>query len=90
MAQRAGQILVQREILKHEADRMHLQVSDEDLIRELKTGPFAQYLFPNGTYIGGAGEPLPTTPVAPGHRVELADDDRVYVGAWTRIVVRQA
>ena len=52
MAQRAGQILVQREILKHEADRMHLQVSDEDLRRELQTGPFAQYLFPNGTYIG--------------------------------------
>ena len=44
----------------------------------------------NGTYIGGAGEPLPTTAVAPGQRVELADDDRVYVGAWTRIVVRQA
>lgn len=52
MTQRAGQILVQREILKHEADRMHLQVSDEDLRRELQTGPFAQYLFPNGTYIG--------------------------------------
>ena len=52
MSQRAGQILVQREILKHEADRMHLQVSDEDLRRELQTGPFAQYLFPNGTYIG--------------------------------------
>ena len=52
MAQRAGQILVQREILKHEADRMHLQVSDEDLRRELQTGPFAQYLFPNGTYVG--------------------------------------
>jgi len=52
MAQRASQILVQREILKHEADRMHLQVSDEDLRRELQTGPFAQYLFPNGTYIG--------------------------------------
>jgi hypothetical protein len=44
----------------------------------------------NGTYIGGAGEPLPTAPVAAGQRVELADDDRVYVGAWTRIVVRQA
>ena len=44
----------------------------------------------NGTYVGGAGEPLPTTPVPPGQRVELADDDRVYVGAWTRIVVRQA
>jgi peptidyl-prolyl cis-trans isomerase D len=49
---RAGQILVQRAILKHEADRMNLQVSDEDLRRELQTGPFAQYLFPNGTYIG--------------------------------------
>src|SRR5580692_3302743 len=49
---RAGQILVQRAILKHEADRMNLQVSDEDLRRELQTGPFAQYLFPNGQYIG--------------------------------------
>jgi hypothetical protein len=44
----------------------------------------------NGTYVGGAGEPLPTTPVPPGQRVELADDERVYVGAWTRIVVRRA
>jgi peptidyl-prolyl cis-trans isomerase D len=52
MSQRAGQILVQRAILKNEADRMHLQVSDEDLRRELQTGPFAQYLFPNGNYIG--------------------------------------
>src|ERR1700744_446252 len=49
---RAGQILVQRAILKHEADRMNLQVSDEDLRRELRTGPFAQYLFPGGNYIG--------------------------------------
>jgi peptidyl-prolyl cis-trans isomerase D len=52
MMSRAGQILVQRAILKQEADKLHLQVSDEDLIRELKTGPFAQYLFPNGQYIG--------------------------------------
>ena len=52
MSQRAGQILVQRAILKHEADRLNLQVSDEDLRRELQTGPFAQYLFPNGQYIG--------------------------------------
>ena len=52
MSQRAGQILVQRAILKHEADRLHLQASDEDLRRELQTGPFAQYLFPNGQYIG--------------------------------------
>jgi peptidyl-prolyl cis-trans isomerase D len=52
MAQRAGQVLVQRQILKHEADRMYLQVSDEDLRRELQTGPFAQYLFPGGKYVG--------------------------------------
>jgi len=55
MTQRAGQVLVQRAILKHEADKMKLQVSDEDLRRELETGPFAQYLFPNGQYIGDDG-----------------------------------
>jgi len=52
MTQRAGQVLVQRAILKNEADRLHLQVSDDDLRNELQTGPFAQYLFPNGKYIG--------------------------------------
>ena len=55
MTQRAGQVLVQRAILKREADRMKLQVSDEDLRNELRTGPFAQYLFPNGQYIGDDG-----------------------------------
>jgi peptidyl-prolyl cis-trans isomerase D len=49
---RAGQMLVQRAILKHEADRLHLEVSDADLARELQTGSFARYLFPNGQYIG--------------------------------------
>ncbi len=44
----------------------------------------------NGTFVGGAGEPVPADPVPAGQRVELADDDRVYVGAWTRIVVRRA
>ena len=52
MMSRAGQVLIQRTILKQQADTMHLAVSDEDLLRELKTGPFAQYLFPNGQYIG--------------------------------------
>ncbi|HEY4382570.1 MAG TPA: peptidyl-prolyl cis-trans isomerase [Acidobacteriaceae bacterium] len=52
MMSRAGQILVQRAMLKQEADRLHLQVSDNDLRRELQTGPFAQYLFPDGKYIG--------------------------------------
>ena len=52
MTNRAGQMLVQRAILKHEADRLHLQVSDADLARELQTGNFARYIFPNGQYIG--------------------------------------
>ena len=55
VTQRAGQALVQRAILKNEADRLHLQVSDDDLRQELETGPFAQYLFPNGKYIGDEG-----------------------------------
>ncbi len=52
MMQRAGQILVQRAMLKQAADAMRLEVSDADLARELRTGPFAEYLFPDGQYIG--------------------------------------
>jgi peptidyl-prolyl cis-trans isomerase D len=48
----AAQVLVNRAILKQEADRLHLQVSDQDLLTYLRTGPFSQYLFPNGKYIG--------------------------------------
>lgn len=44
----------------------------------------------NGTFVGTAGGALPDTPVPPGQRTELQDDARVYVGAWTRIVVRSA
>ncbi len=44
----------------------------------------------NGTYLGPASGPLPTTPVPPGQRKELEEDDRIYVGAWTRLVVRRA
>ena len=55
MMDRSGQVLVQRTILKQEADRLHLEVSDEDLRRELRTGPFAQYLFPDGKYVGDDG-----------------------------------
>jgi peptidyl-prolyl cis-trans isomerase D len=52
MESRAAQSLVQHAILKQEGDRLGLQVSDADLARELKTGPFSTYLFPGGTYIG--------------------------------------
>lgn len=44
----------------------------------------------NGTFVGAPGELLPTTPLPPRQRRELADDERVYVGAWTRIMVRRA
>ena len=44
----------------------------------------------NGTFVGAAGAPLPATPIPVGQRVELADDDRIFVGAWTRVVVRRA
>jgi hypothetical protein len=44
----------------------------------------------NGTYVGSAGGSLPTTPIPVGQRTELADDDRIYLGAWTRVVVRRA
>jgi pSer/pThr/pTyr-binding forkhead associated (FHA) protein len=44
----------------------------------------------NGTYVGPASGPLPTRPLLPGQRQELADDDRIYVGAWTRVVLRRA
>ncbi len=42
----------------------------------------------NGTFVGPAAGPLPVTPIT--GRYELGPDDRVYVGAWTRIVVRKA
>jgi len=44
----------------------------------------------NGTYLGSAGAGLPTAPIVPGQRVELAEDNRIYLGAWTRLVVRRA
>jgi hypothetical protein len=44
----------------------------------------------NGRYLGSAGAGLPTAQIVPGRRVELADDDRICLGAWTRLVVRRA
>jgi peptidyl-prolyl cis-trans isomerase D len=52
MMPQAGQYLVQQAIKKQAADEMHLEVSDADLVRELRTGPFAEYLFPNGQFVG--------------------------------------
>lgn len=43
----------------------------------------------NGTFVGDTRGPLPTQPVPPGQRRELGEDDRLYLGAWTRIVIRR-
>lgn len=42
----------------------------------------------NGTYVGPASGPLPVDPIS--SKVEVDADDRIYVGAWTRLVVRPA
>lgn len=42
----------------------------------------------NGTYVGQVDQPMPTAPIK--GRVELGHHDRIYVGSWTRIVVRPA
>ena len=44
----------------------------------------------NGTFVAGSGGALPTNPLPVGVKHELGADDRVYVGAWTRLVVRPA
>jgi hypothetical protein len=43
----------------------------------------------NGTFVGPANGPLPSMPIPRG-KVELALDQRIYLGAWTRIVIRKA
>lgn len=42
----------------------------------------------NGTFVGPANGTLPVDPVPVGTKRELGPDDRVYVGAWTRLVIR--
>ena len=44
----------------------------------------------NGTFVAPASAPLPDSPIPVGAKTELAADDRVYLGAWTRLVIRPA
>jgi hypothetical protein len=44
----------------------------------------------NGTFVGMPGDPLPTSPLPPRERHELADGERIYIGAWCRLMVRRA
>lgn len=43
----------------------------------------------NGTFVGAVSGPLPAMPIPQG-RVEVNPGQRIYVGAWTRIVIRRA
>ena len=43
----------------------------------------------NGTFVGPSAGPLPVDPIGRG-RIEFAPDQRIYLGAWTRIVIRAA
>ncbi len=44
----------------------------------------------NGTYVGSAGAALPLDPIDVGRKTEVDAADRIYVGAWTRLVIRPA
>lgn len=44
----------------------------------------------NGTFVADAVGPLPSVPLVQGQRRELDGDDRIYLGAWTRLVIRRA
>ena len=44
----------------------------------------------NGTFVAPASGALPEDPIPVGVKRELAADDRVYLGAWTRLVIRPA
>lgn len=44
----------------------------------------------NGTFVATVGEPLPKEPLERGLRMRINHDDRVYLGGWTRMVLRRA
>jgi hypothetical protein len=44
----------------------------------------------NGTYVGSATASLPSDPLPAGQKREIAAGEQVYLGAWTRIVIREA
>jgi hypothetical protein len=43
----------------------------------------------NGTFVGTPTS-MPPTALTAGERHELTDSERIYIGAWTRIVIRRA
>lgn len=43
----------------------------------------------NGTYVSTVGLPLPERPIERGMRILLDEDDRIYLGGWTRVMLRR-
>lgn len=44
----------------------------------------------NGTFVADATAPPPERPIGVGTKHEVDADDRIYLGSWTRIVLRPA
>jgi hypothetical protein len=44
----------------------------------------------NGTFVAGGSDPLPENPIPVGLKQEVQAGDRIYLGAWTRMVIRPA
>ena len=44
----------------------------------------------NGTFVADTAGSMPQVPLPPGRRRELSGDERIYLGAWTRLVLRKA
>ena len=44
----------------------------------------------NGTYVSVAGAPNPDAPIVASSKRELAPNERIQLGAWTRVVLRGA
>lgn len=44
----------------------------------------------NGTFVADAASPLPEDPIAVGQKTEVRIGERIYLGGWTRLVIRRA
>ena len=68
-----------------EVSRKHSQIDkqgEEYFLKDLGSS--------NGTFVASAVDPLPKTPIDVGVKHEVGPDDRIYLGSWTRLVIRKA